>query len=76
MMYLKGDSHHQTVMIVCEWIRCSHISNHHNMRNLCTLVMFSHTTRILFATLDTCAVIMCFGHHKGYMCYYILAKLS
>ena len=28
-------------------IRFSHISNRHNMRNLCTLVMFSHTTHIL-----------------------------
>ena len=53
-MYLEGDSSHQTVMIACECIRCSHISNRHNMRNLCTLVMFSHTTRKLFATFDTC----------------------
>ena len=30
-MYLKGDSPHQTVMIVCELKRFSHISNHHNM---------------------------------------------
>ena len=44
MMYLEGDSPHQIVMIVCECIRFSHISNRHNMRNLCTLVMFSHTT--------------------------------
>ena len=43
-MYLEGDSPHQIVMIVCECIRFSHISNRHNMRNLCTLVMFSHTT--------------------------------
>ena len=41
-MYLKGDSPHQTVMIVYECIRCSHISNLHNMRHLCTLSMF-HT---------------------------------
>ena len=66
-MYFKCDSPHQTVMIVCECIRCSHISNFHNMRNLCPLVMLSHTTSILFATLDTCAGTMCFGHHKGYM---------
>ena len=45
----------------------SHISNHHNMRNLFTLVMFSHTTRKFFATFDTCAGIMWFSHHKGYM---------
>ena len=31
----------------------SHILNHHNLRYLCTLVMFSHTTRKLFATFDT-----------------------
>ena len=68
MIYLKGDSPHQTVIIVYECIRCSHISNRHNMRNLCTLVMFSNTTCILFATLDTYAGTMCFGHHKGYMC--------
>ena len=68
MIYLNGDSSHQTVMIMCECIRCSHISNCHNLRNLCTLVMFSNTTRIFFATLDTCVGIMCFGHHKGYMC--------
>ena len=43
-MYLKSDSPHQIVMIACECFRCSHISNRHNMRNLCTLVMFSHTT--------------------------------
>ena len=30
-MYLKGDSPHQTVMIVCELKSFSHISNHHNM---------------------------------------------
>ena len=57
-MYLEADSPHQAVMIVCECIRYSHISNRHNMRNMCTLVMFSHTTRILFATFDTCAGIM------------------
>ena len=67
-MYRKGDSPHQTVVIVYECIRCSHISNRHNMINLCTIVMFSYTTCILFATRDTCAGTMCFGHHKGYMC--------
>lgn len=67
-MYLKGDSPHQVVMIVCEYIWSSHISNHYNMRNLCTLVMFSHTTRKFFATFDKCASTMRFGHHKEYMC--------
>ena len=67
-MYPKGEYPHKTVMIVCECIKCSHISNLQNMRNLCTLVMFSHTKRILFATFDTCAGTMCFVHHKGNMC--------
>ena len=67
-MYLEGDSPHQAVMIVCEWYWFSHISNRHNMRHLCTLAMFSHTTRKFFATLDTCVGIMWFGHHKEYMC--------
>ena len=44
-MYLEGESLHQAVMIVCECIWFSHISNHHNMRHLCTLAIFSHTTR-------------------------------
>ena len=30
-MYLKGDSSHQTVMIVCELKCFSHISNRYNM---------------------------------------------
>ena len=42
MKYLKSDSPHQTVMIMCECLKFSHISNHHNIRNLCTLAMF-HT---------------------------------
>ena len=41
-MYLEGESRHQTVMIVFECTRFSHISNHHKMRNLCTFAMF-HT---------------------------------
>ena len=74
-MYLKGDSPHQVVMIVCELNWFSHISNRHNMRHLCTLVMFSHTTHKFFATFDTCDGTMWFGHHKGYMCYCMLTKL-
>ena len=54
-MYLKGDSPYQTVMIVCECIRYSHIPNCHNMRNLCTLVMFHTQYAKFFATFDTCA---------------------
>ena len=34
-MYFDGNSPHQTVMIECEYIICSHISDYHNMRNLC-----------------------------------------
>ena len=51
-MYFKGDSPHQAVMIVCECIQVSYISNCHNMRHLCALAMFSHTTRKFFATFD------------------------
>ena len=41
-MYLEGDSPHQVVMIVCECIWFSQVSNLHNMRHLCTLALF-HT---------------------------------
>ena len=57
-MYLEGDSPHQAVMIACECISFSHISNRHNMRHLCTLAMFLHVTRKFFATFDTCASTM------------------
>ena len=53
-MYLEGDSPYQAIMIVYECILFSHISNRHNVRHLCTLAMFSHTTRKFFATFDTC----------------------
>ena len=66
-MYLEGDSPHQVVMIVCECICFSYISNCHDMRHLCTLAMFSHTTSKFFATFDTYASTMWFGHHKEYM---------
>ena len=55
-MYLEGDSPHQTIMIVCELNRFSHISNHLNMYTLmqsCDVFHTQHT--IFFATLDTCA---------------------
>ena len=58
-MYLEGDSPHQTVMIVCELKRFSHISNHHNMHTLmqsCDIFHTQHAT--FFATLDTCASTM------------------
>ena len=57
-MYLKRDSPYQAVMIMCELNLFSHISNRHNMRHLCTLAMFKHTTHKFFATFDTCVGIM------------------
>ena len=56
-MYLEGDSPHQTIMIVCECICFSHVSNLHYMRHLCTLAL-SHITSKFFATLDTYASTM------------------
>ena len=53
-MYLESDSPYQAVMIVCKCICFSLVSNHHNLRHLCTLAMF-HTTCKLFAIFDTCA---------------------
>ena len=68
-MYFKGDSFHQTVMIVCELKWFSHISDHYNMYILMQSYDIFHTQHaIFFATLDTCAVTMWFGHHKVYMC--------
>ena len=64
-MYLKSDSPHQAVMIVCELNWFSHISNRHNMYTLmqsCDIFHTQHT--IFFAILDTCASTMWFGHHK------------
>ena len=43
-IYLKGDSPHQVVIIVCELKWFSHISNHHNMYTLMqSCDVFSHT---------------------------------
>ena len=68
-MYFGGDSPHQTVMIVCELKWFSHISNCHNIYTLLQFCDVFHTQHaILFATLDTCAGTMWFGHHKVYMC--------
>ena len=67
-MYLEGDSPHQAVMIVCELKWFSHISNHHNMYTLMQSCDAFHTQHaIFFATLDTCAGTMWFGHHMVYM---------
>ena len=68
-MYLEGDSPHQAVMIMCELKWFSHISNRHNMDTFMQSCDIFHTQHaIFFATLDTCAGITWFGHHKEYMC--------
>ena len=68
-MYFKGDSFHQTVMIVCELKWFSHISDHYNMYILMQSYDIFHTQHaIFFATLDTCVGTIWFGHHKVYMC--------
>ena len=68
-MYIKGDSPHQTVMIVCELKWFSHISNRHNMYILMQSCDVFHTQHaIFFTTLDTCVDTMWFDHHKVYMC--------
>ena len=55
-IYLKGDSPHQEVMIVCELNRFSYISNRHNMYTLMQSCDVFHTQHALFFTiLDTCA---------------------
>ena len=64
-IYLEGDSPHQKIMIVCELKWFSHISNRHNMHTLmqsCDAFHIQHA--IFFATFDTCAGTMWFGHHK------------
>ena len=54
-IYLKGDSPHQAVIIVCELKRLSHISNCHNMYTLMQSCHVFHTEHaIFFAILDTC----------------------
>ena len=45
-MYLKRDSPHQAIMIVCESKWFSHISNRHNMHTLMQFAMFfTHNTQ-------------------------------
>ena len=64
-MYLKGDSPHQIVMIVCKLKWFPYISNRHNLYTLMQSCDVFHTQHaIFFATLDTCVGIMWFGHHK------------
>ena len=65
MIYLEGDSPHQTIMIVRELEWFSHISNRHNLCTLmqsCDVFHTQHAT--FFATFDTCAGTMWFVHHK------------
>ena len=60
-MYLKSDSPHQTVMIMCELKGFSHISNRHNLYTLtqsCDIFFFHTQHAIFFATLDSCASTM------------------
>ena len=67
-MYLESDSPHQTIMIVCELKWFFHISNSHNMYTLmqsCDIFYTQHA--IFFATFDTCAGAMWFGHRKKYL---------
>ena len=64
-MYLEGDSLHQVVMIVCELKWFSHISNCldlYTVMQSCDVFHTQHT--IFFATFDTCAGTIWFGHHK------------
>ena len=64
-MYVEGDSPHQIIMIVCELNWFSHILNCHNIYTLMQSCDIFHTQHaIFFATLDTCAGTMWFGHHK------------
>ena len=64
-MYLEGDSPHQAIMIVCELKWFSHILNRHNMYTPIQSCDVSHRQHaIFFATLNTCAGTMWFGHHK------------
>ena len=64
-MYLEDDSPYQIVMIVCELKWFSHISNRLNMLTLMKSCDIFHTQHaIFFATIDTCAGTMWFGHHK------------
>ena len=55
-MYLKGDSSHQAVMIVCELKWFSHISNRYNLYTLMQSCDVFHTQyTIFFAIHDACA---------------------
>ena len=58
-MYLEDDSPHQTVMIVCELKRFSHIPNRHNVLTHLQSCDIFHTQHAkFFAILDTCACTM------------------
>ena len=75
-MYLKGDSPHQTIMIVYELKWFSHISNCQNMYTLMQSCNVFHTQHVIFfATFDTRACTIWFGYHKEYICWCMLTKL-
>ena len=59
-IYLEDDSPHQAVMIVCELKWFSH--NMYTLMQSCDVFHTQHAT--FFATFDTCAGTMWFGHHK------------
>ena len=64
-IYLESDSPDQKIMIVCKLYWFSHISNRYNKYTLMQSCDIFHTQHaIFFATLDTCAGTMWFGHHK------------
>ena len=55
-MYLEGNSPYQSVIIVCELKRFSHISNCHNMYTHMQSCDVFHTQHAIFIViLDTCA---------------------
>ena len=65
-MYLKCDSSHQIVMIVCELKWFSYISNRHNMYTLIQSCDVFHTQlAIFFATPNTCTVVGVFAVWRG-----------
>ena len=76
MIYLKGDGSHQTVMILCGCIWLSYIITLHPMRHLFFLQKFHTQHTYSWHSWYYCTGIMWFGHHKEYMWYYKLTKLS
>ena len=68
-IYLEGNSPHQTVMIVCELKRFSHISKSHNMLTHLQSCDVFHTQHVIFfATFDTCAGTNVIWPSQGFTC--------